>query len=124
MAHITKEETAKIRAELKKAFPNLKFSVRTENYSKVNVAIMEGDVDFSDILGEREHMSINEFYTEKYGKHAEMFSKMIEIMRGDDWFDESDPMTDYFHCKHYLNLAIGKWDKPYKLREPKAKKVA
>ena len=31
-----------------------------------------------------------------------------------DHWDESDVQTDYFHCNFYLNMAIGKWDKPYK----------
>jgi hypothetical protein len=35
-------------------------------------------------------------------------------------FDESDGMTDYFHTGHYLDLGIGKYDKPYTIRATKA----
>lgn len=28
-------------------------------------------------------------------------------------YDDSDAMTDYFDTNFYMNLAIGKWDKPF-----------
>ena len=28
-------------------------------------------------------------------------------MKGKDFFDETDIMTDYFHCSHYLNIEVG-----------------
>ena len=34
-------------------------------------------------------------------------------MKGTKWFDKSDLMTDYHHIAYYLNINVGKWDKPY-----------
>jgi hypothetical protein len=34
-------------------------------------------------------------------------------MRGNDWFDESDSMTDYFHTAFYTDINVGRWNKPY-----------
>ena len=36
-------------------------------------------------------------------------------MYGDDYFDESDSQTDYFHCSHYIDVNIGRWNEAYKL---------
>ena len=30
-------------------------------------------------------------------------------------FDDSDPMTDYFHTNFYLTLGIGSYKQPYKV---------
>ena len=34
-------------------------------------------------------------------------------------FDDSDPMTDYFHTNFYLTLGIGSYRQPYKIELPK-----
>jgi len=36
-------------------------------------------------------------------------------MKGPDFFDESDAMTDYFHLSHYTDINVGTWNKPYAL---------
>jgi hypothetical protein len=30
-----------------------------------------------------------------------------------DWYDNSDAQTDYFEMAYYIEVNIGKWDKPY-----------
>jgi len=42
---------------------------------------------------------------------------LIKAMKGTDWFDESDSQTDYFHIAYYLNVNVGKWNKPYILKQ-------
>jgi hypothetical protein len=40
--------------------------------------------------------------------------KELEVaMKGNDWFDDSDSMTDYFHTAYYIGINIGNWDKDY-----------
>ena len=34
---------------------------------------------------------------------------------GKDYFDHSDAQIDYFHCSHYIDVNIGRWDQPYAL---------
>lgn len=107
MAYITTEAVKEIRNELKKEFPNIKFSVVRENYSAIHVAIMEADLEF-----EKEYMPLNHYCLEK-NPHAEILKKISEISNKNN-FDKSDPMTDYFHVGYYFSLSVGKWDKPYK----------
>ena len=43
------------------------------------------------------------------------YEELKKAMRGSLWFDKSDIMTDYFHTAYYMNINIGRWNKPYKL---------
>lgn len=124
MAFITKEEVASIRRALKKEFPEIKFSVTKDNHSAVRVDLMESPHDFSDILDGNNSAAVNHYWIkEHYPKFEKMFEKMIKIIKtapaidgtGDEWFDKSDIMTDYFHCAYYISLGIGKWDRAYKM---------
>ena len=44
---------------------------------------------------------------------AAFFRDLVKAMKGKDWFDESDSMTDYFHVAHYIDINVGRFDKPY-----------
>jgi hypothetical protein len=54
-------------------------------------------------------------------KAASIFDSIQDIIRtapgtvegGNEWFDKSDIMTDYFHTAYYYDISIGQWDKPY-----------
>jgi hypothetical protein len=124
MAYITTEETKEIRKALKEAFPGWKFSVRREHHSSVRVTILEGPEDFSDILLGRPAMSINHYWLDKYGRHESFFQQIIDIIKdapakapnGRAWYDRSDAMVDYFDIAFYIDLYLGSWEKPYKIR--------
>jgi len=47
----------------------------------------------------------------------------LAAMKGPGWFDKSDSMTDYFHVKHYCDINVGKYNKPYFLQNT-AKKAS
>ena len=34
-------------------------------------------------------------------------------MKGNKWYDTSDAMVDYFDTAYYVDINIGKWNKPY-----------
>ena len=34
-------------------------------------------------------------------------------MKGNKWYDKSDAMVDYFDTAYYIDINIGKWNKPY-----------
>lgn len=124
MAYISAAEVREIRNELKYRFGNkLKFSVKNDNNSKVNVAIKSGTVDFSDILKGQSHIGINEYHMTQYGSHKAIFDEIFQIIKtapakaenGREWFDHSDSMTDYSHTAFYIGLRVGiSSDKPYK----------
>lgn len=113
MAYISVEEVKNVREQLKKEFPKFKFSVSGGSSLELKVAIMKGPEDFSELTKDWSNPTINEYHLHNYGKFEKLFEKILKVMKSQDWFDESDSMTDYFHIAYYVNLSIGKWNKKY-----------
>ena len=67
---------------------------------------------------ERFHTTINQYYIKDdislSEKAMEVMTKALKIANSYN-FNDSDSQIDYFHTNFYLNLAIGKWDKPFQL---------
>ena len=124
-----------VRAELKVKFPQCKFSVAIERFtggSELRVALMEAPMD---ALTSGEYAQVNHYVVRDYdyedyqgpacdtaGEPIESMTmygfrvmKAVEKIANRENWDESDPMVDYFHCNYYFNLAIGKWNKPFKV---------
>ena len=135
MAYISTEEVAAIRKELKKELPEYKFSVTKHHHSSVTVAFMKGPAfaefqsrdrytgEFKDDVIEG-HEQLNhywamDFYGEKNGALIKKVEKIIKTAPvkagGREWYDKSDAMTDYFDTAYYMNIHVGKWDKPYEV---------
>lgn len=112
MAYISTEEVKNIREKLKAEFPRFKFSVRKSHHTSVDVNILKGPVDFSEIATNGHHQ-VNPYHLYMSGKFESLFSKMLNIIKSQDWFDESDSMVDYFHTAYYFSLSVGDWNKPY-----------
>jgi|TARA_Y100001938_G_scaffold148249_1_gene231392 hypothetical protein len=117
MAYITTEQVKEIRNKIKEQFPTKegwKFSIRRNHYSEISVDIMKAPINLLEGEDqERGYIQVNRFYPENY-THGDIFKKITSIaMEGN--FDESDPMTDYFHVGWYYSLSVGKWDKPFEI---------
>jgi hypothetical protein len=139
MAYVSEEVINKARAALKAL--NKEYGVKAtlsgKNSSSLTLKISEGSIDFinnyCDTILERKHymndadsvvkyvqssgsIQINQYYldTQFSGKALEYLEKAKAIMHVDHW-DESDIMTDYFHCAYYVSMNVGRWNKPYKL---------
>lgn len=100
MAYISTEQVKEIRQNLKKEFPNLKFSVKRLYYSKVHVSILSGNIDFGTTYKNCTHVTDG------------IFNKINQIVNKGN-FDNSDSMTDYFHVGFYTEISIGRWDYSY-----------
>lgn len=138
MAYITKEEV-KAKNEALKAV-NKKYGIKARfsgsNSSTLMLKITQGQLDFiSDFCDmvkilntafEPEHViqrvksngyiQVNQYYLDTQFSDATLdyLQEAYKIML-DGHYDESDVMTDYFHCSWYNSIHIGAWDKPYKL---------
>jgi Large polyvalent protein associated domain 29 len=135
----TKDITAIIRDYVKTNYKDCKFSV-TKRDNSINVSLMSApfDVfatpDVSMMRGDdfrygadyfmsnwtnaiaRGHHGVNHYYINDSklltDKAKAMFTDITKFMNGYN-YDDSDIMTDYFNTNFYMNLAIGKWDKPF-----------
>ena len=121
MSYISTEDVKKIRVALKNEFgKKLKFAVRkSPSCHSVSVTIKSGTVDFSDLMRNNtyEQVQVNHYHLHNYGVHQSLFEKIVEIIKtapSKEWYNDSDPMIDYFHVAFYFDLNVGDWDNPYK----------
>lgn len=131
MAYVSQEMkkalTPAIKAVLKKH--RVKASISVNNHSTLCVNIKEGAIDF---IGEQNknnmetcrrrgtpfyesdgYIQVNEYYPETYGDGADFLVELVDAMKGPDYFNDDDAMTDYFSRSHYTSINVGKWNKPY-----------
>lgn len=137
MAYVSQEMKAElapaIKAILKKY--GIKGSLSVDNHSTLVLTIKSGKIDFIknvndvnknrvDLWGDpvrkaQDYLSVNTYwYHEHFSGVAKKFlSEMIAAMKGPKFFDHSDAMSDYFNCSHYIDINVGKWNKPYILEK-------
>lgn len=109
MAYANKEQSTRVKQELQKEFPGYKFSVTVVNYSKIVVSIMAAPVTFT----ERSYEQLNHYYLDRY-QNSEILQKIKSIANKGN-YNNSDVLTDYFEVGFYLDIQVGKWDKPFTL---------
>lgn len=64
----------------------------------------------------RKYVQVNHYYIPSYftGEAEKFLSELSKVMH-DGNHDNSDPMTDYFDVGWYVNIHIGRWNKPYEV---------
>lgn len=87
----------------------IKATLGVRHHSTVVLTVMSGPIDFFYGYKQVNVYHINDNYT---GKAKEFLSKAFEILNTGN-YDNSDAQHDYFDVGHYVEIAIGKWDKPY-----------
>ena len=112
------------------ALPICSLSVR--NHSTIVLTLKSGAIDF---IGNSNRVCGNDFYqvqrgfkptTSGYdqvnpywfqdhydGKAKAFLTEAFKALKSADWYDESNAMIDYFNIAYYVDINIGKWDKPY-----------
>ncbi len=139
MAYVTEETITKARAALKvlnKEY-GVKATLSGKNDSTLYLTIAEGSIDFIgnycenvkakriqhdtqqviDWVTKEQNISVNQYYLDSSfsGVALEYLEKAKAIMYVDHW-DKSDIQSDYFHCAYYVNINVGRWNKPYKFQ--------
>jgi hypothetical protein len=124
MAFVSKQDKADlaptIKAVLKKH--GMKGTISIRHMSTLVVKVSGGAIDFSQYLENaewpREEFDVNDHWIDRtYAKDLPVKNFLNELhmaMRGPDWYNNSDAMTDYFDISHYTTITIGSYKKPYK----------
>lgn len=117
MAYVSQEMKKKLAPRVKTLLKKygLRGSLAVDNHSTLVLNIRSGKINFEkDSVGEF-HYQVNPYHTDSQytGKAKKFFAEVIPAMKGPDFFDHSDSMTDYFHVSHYIDINIGRWNKPY-----------
>lgn len=143
MAYVSQELKKQLAPNIKKICNdyNVKGTLSVRNHSTLVLTIKSGNIDFignyngtvarRDPTGKRigfatEHISVNTYwYHDHFSDQAKEFlGKVIAAMNCGN-HDRSDIQTDYFDVGWYIDVEIGRWNKPYILTGPGySKKVA
>ena len=51
------------------------------------------------------------------GKAKKFLTEAFAALKSAGWYDRSDAMTDYFDTAYYVDVNVGKWNKPYIVTE-------
>ena len=135
MAYVSQEMKAKLAPRVKAICKKygVKASLAVRHHSTLVLNVKSGKIDFFDSYNklmtshrsgmprahvpEHKHIQVNVFHFDRHfdGKAKAFLTEVVDALKGPDYFDKSDPQTDYFHCSHYYDVNIGRWDRPYTL---------
>ncbi|QDP46284.1 MAG: hypothetical protein Unbinned3556contig1001_55 [Prokaryotic dsDNA virus sp.] len=113
MAFMNQEKKKRLAPKIKQILKkhNIKGTLSVQDHSQLTLTLKSGSIDFGTD-------SINEYwYKDHFADNPAalaFLSEVIPAMNAEN-FDESDPMTDYFHVGYYISVRIGSYDKPYEL---------
>ena len=134
MAYMNQERKQKIAKTLKPILAKYKVkgSLSVRNHMSIVLTLKSGAIDF---IGNSNRVCGNDHYqvargfkptTSGYdqvnpywfqdhydGKAKAFLTEAFKALKSADWYDESNAMIDYFNIAYYVDINIGKWDKPY-----------
>ena len=121
MAYVSQELKAKIAPKVKAILKKYKVkgSLAVRNHSTLVLNIKEGALDMYKDYGNTEDaqkfgIQVNPYWYKDHfsGRTRAFLSEVIPAMNDGNW-DKSDAQTDYFNVGWYIDVNIGKWNKPY-----------
>lgn len=124
MAYMNQEKKATIKSALQKVMPkDWKWSLSVDNHSTIVITIKSAPVDLIDevLYVSKSNQTekpvshdVNIYWLdEQFDFHLELFKNILCAAKSAEWFDESDVQSDYFHTAYYIDIRIGRWNKPF-----------
>lgn len=121
MPYLSPSDVNERRKVIKSTFPDMKFSITTRNYSTISIKVLEGPAFLIPDDG-KDYESVNHYWIkDNYKKNV---SKMIFLSMLKEIADKGNYIvsydTDYGNWpKFYVDISIGKWDRPFKVKGEK-----
>lgn len=140
MAYMDQTRKAKIANAIKPILAKygVKGSLSVRNHSTICLTIKSGKIDFIEnyiktdeekpyakhfsedqvaYIRKNQSIDVNPYWFQEHftGKAKAFLTEAFKALKSADWYDESDIQTDYFNIAYYVDLNIGKWNKPYVL---------
>jgi hypothetical protein len=132
MAYMNQERKSKIAQNLKPILAKygIKASLAVRNHSSIVLNIKSGTIDFignfnSSINAQRGDrkaegsIDVNPYWYQEHfsGVAKEFLTEAMTALKSADWYDKSDIQSDYFNIAYYVDINIGKWNKPYQFED-------
>lgn len=112
MAHMNQERKAERAPAIKKILKKygLKGSLSVRNYSTLALKIKDTRGLFDGHMADHMRkwgLQINPYHYSYFSSEIiKLLDELTAAMYGKDYFDHSDPMTDYFHTSHYISIDV------------------
>ena len=133
MAYMNQERKQKIQAALKPILAKygMKGTLKCRQHA-ITLTLRQGPIDFIGDLNEsrngrlgvskdemRKHyeLQVNQYWIDEHytGVSLEFLKQVKTAMQAADYYDNSDAQIDYFDTAYYMDINIGRWDKPYEV---------
>jgi hypothetical protein len=145
MAYMNQARKAELAPAIKAVLQKfgMKGTIGVSNYSTLIVNLQSGELDlieeanafnreFAQRTGQKFYPVTGNYQANPYkGADAyadsvvgQFFKELTAAMRGKIWYDNSDIMTDYFDTAYYMEINVGKWNKPYVFTGEEMKEAA
>ena len=137
MAYMSQEKKAKIAPKIKAILAKYKVkgSLSVRNHSSLVLSLKSGSIDLIenyidtdsktfhgnkmsqdqiDYIRSKKSMDVNPYWFKEHfsGKSLDFLKGIFVAMNDGNW-DKSDIQSDYFNVGWYIDVNVGKWDKPY-----------
>lgn len=134
MAYMNQEKKAVIRDALKKVMPkSWKWSLSVYHHSTIVLTIKSAPydliqevyrvnnnrvcADYQKFQEKPKSVDVNPYWLQnQFDIHLPVFEQIVKALKGADWYDDSDIMTDYFNTAYYYDIKLGRWDKPFEVK--------
>ena len=133
MAYMNQESKAVVNAALKPILKRygVKGTLSVRNHSTLVLTIKSGRIDFIGNMNRvcggdhyqvsrgftpaKDYVDVNPYwYHQHFDGDAKAFlAEALKAMKSAGWYDESDAMTDHFDIAYYVDINVGRWNKPY-----------
>lgn len=134
MAYMNQERKSVIAANLKPILKKygVKGTLSVRNHMTICLTLKSGPIDFigtvNRVCGSNQYQVSRGFQPETHGytdvnpywyqDHYDGVAKQFldeafAALVAADWYDRSDIQTDYFDTAYYIDVKVGKWNKPY-----------
>jgi hypothetical protein len=121
MAYVSQELKSKLAPQIKAICKKygVKASLAVRNHSTLALNIKSGKIDFISDYGNSDDarkfgIQVNPYWYKDHftGKSKAFLSEVIPAMNDGNW-DKSEIQYDYFNVGWYIDVNVGKWNKPY-----------
>lgn len=134
MAYINQDKKAKIAAALKPVMPKgWKYTLAVRNHSTIVLTISAAPFDILRAMAKSEHRdpatltdaTVNPYHVRTAFADecvADVFEAIVAALNTDN-YDRSDVQSDYFEVGHYVDVRVGRWNKPFTVTQAEAVKA-
>ena len=135
---MNQEKKAKIAVAIKPILKKygVKGSLSVYNGSTIVLTVKSGSIDFVKnyidtdrnklsakkmddkyiaYVQKNQYLDINPYWYEEHfnGSAKEFLEESFKALKSVNWYNNTDIQSDYFDIAYYVDVKIGKWDKPY-----------